>query len=63
MIRCTRSVCLASSGRLAEERGCCGAGLRDEPVSTAQPVVTPARIKTAIVRKNLNRFLVITKPP
>lgn len=54
MTRCTRSVCLASSGRLAGDRDvCCGAGRRDEPVSSAQPVVTPARMKTAIVRENL----------
>jgi len=55
MTLCTRSVCLASSGRLAEERGaCCGAGERDEPVSNTQPVVViPASIKTAIVRRIL----------
>jgi len=54
MTRCTRSVCLASSGRLAGDRDVCrGAGRRDEPVSSAQLAVTPARIKIAIVRGNL----------
>ncbi len=38
---------------LVEEGGVyCGAGLKDEPASSAQPDITPARIKTAIVRRN-----------
>jgi hypothetical protein len=36
------------------ERGVCGgAGSLDEPASSSQPVVAPAKIKTAIVRRNL----------
>lgn len=40
-------------GWLVAERGvCCGAGLKDETASSAQPDITPARIKTAVVRRN-----------
>jgi hypothetical protein len=54
MIRCTRSVCLASSGRLVDAgRVSCGAGLRVEALSSAQPVGSPTRIKMAIVRRHL----------
>jgi hypothetical protein len=52
MIRCTRSVCFASNGRLVEARRvCCGAGLRDE-VSSAQ-LGNPTSNNIAILRRTL----------
>ncbi len=54
MTRCTRAVCFASNGWLVEDRDvCCGAGLRVEAVSSAQPVGGPTKIKIAMVRRNL----------
>src|SRR3972149_7987470 len=55
MTRCTRSVCLASSGRPVEARRvCCGAGLRDE-VSSAQ-LGNPTSNNIAILRRTLIAF-------
>ena len=55
MIRCTRSVCFASNGRLVEARRvCCGAGLRDE-VSSAQ-LGNPTSNNIAILRRTLIAF-------